>query len=192
MMSIANRAIVRALSFGSMCALDGLDVLPVKAFSTTQKIKSIMRPQIAILDEALGPTLERFRNLLPAHWHHWIVTTSINGPRSCFIRTPRTKSQSCICNGPGCIRDVVLAELPDRAIVAVVIVQAEILCLSLCADAVFVPNSLVGWCRAHGIPSTHARSISELALLWERFVRTSPLRTRYQAHRYRHHCMEIE
>ncbi|GIV55667.1 MAG: hypothetical protein KatS3mg040_0435 [Candidatus Kapaibacterium sp.] len=153
-----------------------------------------MRPSVALLDESLGARLNAFLRPLPPSWQRWIVTPSSSdiGAHAVPRLSATTKSQSCICQEEACIRDAVLAAVPDRAFIAAVIVQPALACLCLCADAVFVPSNLVAWCRTHGIPTTHARTLPELALLWERFLRAAQWRTRYQAHRYRHHCLEIE
>lgn len=153
-----------------------------------------MRTHVALLDESLGAELDAFLGPLPPSWQRWIValSSSVTDNQAVPRLYASTKSQSCTCQEVGCIRDAVLAAVPDRAFIAAVIVHPALACVCLCADAVFVPSSLVAWCRTHGIPTTHARTIAELGLLWERFLRAAELRTRYQAHRYRHHCLEVE
>lgn len=152
-----------------------------------------MRPRIALVDAALGPMIWSLAQRLPSQWQWTVVALSESDVPPAVPRIiPQTKSQSCQCVHARCIRDAVAAWLPERAIVAGVLVRPHLLCLAHCCDGVFVPKELAAWCHHHGIPARSASTIEQVQQLFIEQVRRGKIASRHRAQLYRNYLAEVE
>lgn len=153
-----------------------------------------MRPRVALFDDTLGDHLELFILALPSHWMYAVVSNNrciANAPAQQTI-LPKSRSQSCQCAVGACIRDTIVAWLPDRALVIAVLQQPSLRCIAECADVIFATGEVARWCYQRNIPVHHALSVEQLYQLFTRALQRHALTTRHQAQIYRKHLLEIE
>lgn len=154
-----------------------------------------MRPRIALLDGALGDSLlARCRSAMSPEWSIALLPedTGADYPQYLSLIIPHSKSQTCNCPTYCCIRDAVVAHLPDRALVVSVLVRPSLLCVAECSDMVFVPDVLAQQWKTKSIPLIHAPTNE---LVCKRFCATvmrGMITTRHRAQLYRRHLAEVE
>ncbi len=153
-----------------------------------------MRPRIVLFDAALDAAVPSLVDQIPAQWQWSTVALSQdeypNAGKSRIVAG--TKSQSCQCSHAFCVRDAVVAWLPERAIVAAVIVRPALRCLAWCCDVVFAPKELAAWCHSQGIPVRTAATVEHVLRLFASLVKVGAIASRHQAQLYRNYLAEVE
>ncbi|GIV53630.1 MAG: hypothetical protein KatS3mg039_0148 [Candidatus Kapaibacterium sp.] len=152
------------------------------------------RPRVALFDAALGSAIPPLAAAVPPPWY-WAVVALSPGEWTSSEGTliiPRTKSQSCPCAHEGCIRDAVVAWLPERAIVVAVLIRPALQCLAYCSDVVVAPTTLAAWCRAESIPIRTVARTEYLLPLFTKLVSSDTVGSRHRAQLYRNYLAEVE
>lgn len=153
-----------------------------------------MRTRVALLDGALSNHLESFISLLPTQWLYAVIRSDgcIDIARGWKTFVPPSRSQSCECTSGICIRDAIIAWLPDRALVVAVLQQPSLQCIAESADVVFATGEVARWCYQRNIAVRHASSVEELYQLFASVLQRNAISTRHQAQIYRNLLLEIE
>lgn len=155
-----------------------------------------MRSYALVVDATASEVVTAAVQLSPTNWLRYCIPT-----HSCQhqmfdqlgyrVLEPTTHSQSCECNRP-CVRDELVAQIPDRCVVVAVLMRDELCCIARCTDTVITTSSLAHWCHKHGIPTKHAPHPSQLTALLAAYFRAGTYTMRHQAQLYRKQLVEVE